>query len=66
MTKVEALEQEISKLTAEELAELRDWLLALDDQQWDEQIEVDAASGKLDLFFEKAVADHVAGKSRKL
>jgi hypothetical protein len=35
MTKVEALEEEIKKLSPEELAQLRDWLLERDAEEWD-------------------------------
>ena len=66
MTKLESLEEEIKKLSAEELAQLRDWLLERDAEEWDRQIERDAASGKLDKLFEKSVLDHRAGKSREI
>jgi hypothetical protein len=58
MTKVEMLEAEIEKLSSEEFAELREWLLEKDWEAWDRQIEADAASGKLDKLFEKAEAEH--------
>ena len=58
MTKLQLLEEEIKKLSPEELAQLRDWFLELDAQQWDREIERDAASGKLDKLFEKSLADH--------
>ena len=48
MSKVEQLEQEIEKLSPSEFAELRTWLLERDWEEWDRQIEIDAASGKLD------------------
>jgi hypothetical protein len=66
MTKLEALEEEIKKLAPYELAQLREWLLERDAEEWDLEIERDAASGKLDRLFEKSVADHRAGKSRKI
>ncbi|MBK5260438.1 MAG: hypothetical protein JJE51_12675 [Thermoanaerobaculia bacterium] len=66
MTKLEALEEEIKKLSPEELAKLRDWLLESDAQEWDRELERDAATGKLDKLFEKSVADHRAGKSREI
>jgi hypothetical protein len=66
MTKVEALEEEIKKLSPEELAQLRDWLLERDAEEWDREIERDAASGKLDKLFEKSLADHRAGKTREI
>ena len=54
MTKVELIEEEIKKLAPEELAQLRDWLMDLDAQLWDKQIEQDAASGKLDKLLKEA------------
>lgn len=66
MTKLEQLESEIQKLSADEFAQLREWLLELDAESWDRQIEQDAASGKLDKLFEKSVVDHRAGKSRQI
>lgn len=56
MTRVEAIEKEIRNLSRTEFAELRDWLLEKDWEQWDKQIEEDAASGKLDTLFERALA----------
>lgn len=66
MTKVQLLEEQIKKLSREELAQLRDWLLERDAEQWDGQIEQDAQSGKLGKVFEKSLADHKAGKSREV
>jgi flagellar motility protein MotE (MotC chaperone) len=66
MTKVQAIEEQIKTLSANELAELRDWLLEHDSVEWDRQIERDARSGKLENLFAKARADHAAGKSTKL
>jgi hypothetical protein len=66
MTKLQLLKEEIKKLAPEELAQLRNWFLELDAQQWDREIEQDAASGKLDKVFEKSLTDHRAGKSREI
>ena len=66
MTKLELIEQEIRSLSAGELAQLRTWFFELDAEQWDKEIERDAASGKLDKLFEKSLADHRAGKSREI
>lgn len=66
MTKLEALEEEIKKLSPEELAKLREWLLERDADAWDREIERDAESGKLDKLFEKSLTDHRAGKSREI
>jgi hypothetical protein len=66
MTKVEALEEEIKKLSPREMAQLRDWMSERDWEEWDEQIERDSEPGKLDELFAEAIADHKAGKSHKL
>jgi len=66
MTKLQLLEEGIRNLSPNERAELRDWLLELDADQWDRDIERDANSGKLDRVFENSLKDHRAGKSREL
>ena len=66
MTKVQAIEEQIKTLSSGELAELRDWLLEHDWSEWDRQIEMDAASGKLEKLFAKALQDHADGKSTTL
>jgi len=66
MTKVQALEEEIGKLSEVVLAELRQWFAECGADEWDREIEWDTALGKLDRLFEKAVADHLAGKSREI
>ena len=58
MTRVETLEHEIEELTPAEFAQLREWLLERDSEQWDQQIGQDSASGKLDSLFEEAERAH--------
>jgi hypothetical protein len=65
MTRLETLEEEIKKLSPTEFGKLRDWLLEKDWMQWDQQIEQDSASGKLDALFDEAEREHLAGKSTK-
>jgi hypothetical protein len=52
MTNVEAVEKEIERFTLTELAEFRRWYANFDADAWDEQIEADASSGKLDALAE--------------
>lgn len=66
MTRVETLEEQIQKLSQPEFMELRDWILEKDWERWDKQIEEDAAAGKLDKLFERALAAHRAGKSTEI
>ena len=63
MSKVESLEKRISALSAEELAEFRQWFAEFDAAAWDSQIERDAKAGKLDALADEALRDHAAGKS---
>lgn len=48
MRKIEEIEAQIQRLSREEFAELREWLLEQDGKSWDAQIEADAATEKLD------------------
>jgi len=63
---IEHIEDEIRKMNAEELAEFRNWFLEFDARQWDEQIEEDANTGKLDKLAENAVTSWRKGKATEL
>ncbi|HKH45366.1 MAG TPA: hypothetical protein VKM72_11930 [Thermoanaerobaculia bacterium] len=63
MTQVESLEQEIRKLSLQELAELRVWFLEYDSELWDRQIERDARAGRLDHLGKKALDFYNARKA---
>jgi len=63
MSKLEALEQKISALSPEELAEFRRWFAEFDAAAWDLRLERDAKSGKLDALADEALRDHARGKS---
>jgi predicted RNase H-like HicB family nuclease len=60
------LEHDVSALAPEELAAFRAWFIAYDDALWDQQMEADAAAGKLDAMAEAALAEHRAGKTKRL
>ncbi len=66
MTKIEALEREIRGLSAQELTEFRIWFAEFDAALWDIQLEADVAAGNLDALADEALAEHRAGRSRKL
>ncbi|MGA2400769.1 MAG: hypothetical protein ABSG91_03570 [Syntrophobacteraceae bacterium] len=66
MTRVQKLEREVKQLTPGELSAFRKWFEQYDAAQWDEQIEEDALSGKLDKLAEKALADHKAGRTNEI
>jgi hypothetical protein len=54
------------KISAEELKAFRDWFARFDAAAWDDQIEADAANGKLRALAERALEDHKAGRSTVL
>jgi hypothetical protein len=66
MSTVEQIEAAILKLSPQELSQVADWVLDLDEQRWDEQIEQDIAAGKLDFLAQEALAEFEAGNCRKL
>jgi hypothetical protein len=66
MSKVEALEEEVRKLSPEELVAFRKWFEEFDAQTWDRQIEADALAGKLDALAEEALKDYQAGRTTPL
>ncbi|NOS77737.1 MAG: hypothetical protein HOP35_07300 [Nitrospira sp.] len=66
MSKVEAIEEQIEKLSPQELAAFRRWYAAFDAEIWDRQFETDAKAGKLDALAEKALRAHTSGQSKPL
>ena len=63
---LQELEKTISDLPPEELAKFREWFIAFDAKNWDEQIEADVAAGRLDGLAEKAIREHRAGETTEL
>lgn len=68
---VKEIEQAVAQLPKEQLAEFRAWYAKFDSDAWDRQIEEDVAAGKLDALAEAALAeaalaDHKAGRTKKL
>lgn len=66
MSRLESVENEVKRLTSDELRAFRDWFSAFDADAWDRQFESDARSGRLDGLAERALRDHNAGKSTDL
>ncbi len=63
---IEDIEKAIEQLPKDQLRRFRAWYEEFDSDVWDEQIEKDAAAGKLDSLADAAIADHKAGKSKEL
>ena len=66
MSKVDALEREIEKLSAEELAAFRDWFATYDADAWDRQMEADVKAGKLDRLAAEVLAEHKRGETKAI
>ena len=66
MSRVELIQSSILSLSPEEYAQLRQWFVERDWEQWDKQIEEDSASGKLDFLIEEAMAEKAKGKLRNI
>jgi len=66
MSKVEAIEEQIEKLSPEELAAFRRWYVAFDAEAWDRQFEADVKAGRLDAFANEALRSHTSGQSNPL
>ncbi len=63
---VKDIEKAITELSRGQLRQFRAWYEKFDSDAWDEQIEKDAATGKLDSIADAAIAAHKAGKSKKI
>lgn len=63
---VEQIEAAILNLSETDFAKLRNWLLDLDYQQWDRQLEQDIMDGKLDDLAKEALAEFEAGDYQQI
>ena len=63
---IEELEKAVAKLPPEQFAEFRAWFEALDAARFDQKIERDATSGKLERFADQAIDEFRKGHAREL
>lgn len=63
---VEKIIHEIEDLPKAEYFELRHWFAEKDNSKWDQQIEDDSNSGKLDNLIEEALQDKISGNLKPL
>lgn len=66
MISVQEIEHAIQQLPKHDLVELRRWFIEFDEALWDEQIERDAITGKLDALAAEALAEYHSGKVTEL
>jgi hypothetical protein len=62
MSTVVEIESAITNLPKKEFWELATWFDDVKNRAWDEQMEADAAAGKLDFLFEEASAERAKRK----
>lgn len=63
---IEQIEKAILNLSETDFTKLRNWLLDLDYQQWDQQLEQDINEGKLDALAQEALAEFKAGEYQEI
>jgi hypothetical protein len=66
MGKTDEIKRAVSKLGAGELAKFRAWFEEFDAARFDNKIERDAQSGKLDRLADEAIAEFRNGRAREL
>jgi BioD-like phosphotransacetylase family protein len=63
---IQELETAIKKLSTKELASLTSWLIDYHEKIWDQQIEEDLDSGKLDQLLDEIDSEYEAGLAKSL
>jgi len=64
--RVQSAERIVEELSPEELNQFSVWFADFQDRLWEQQIESDSTSGKLDSLAAKAMRDFDAGLVRKI
>ncbi len=65
MDRVEEIEAAITRLPPEEYRRLVDWIREREQTRWDEQMDLDSASGKLDFLFREGKDESAQGLVRE-
>ena len=65
MDKVEEIETAIDSLPPEDFRRIAQWFRERDQRHWDERLDSDSASGKLDFLFEEVENESAQGLLRK-
>jgi hypothetical protein len=64
MSRVEEIERAIQELSAEEFARIAQRVHELEQERWDEEMDRDAAAGKLDFLIAEADENRLHGRLR--
>ena len=66
MSKINTIRKAIETLSEEEYVQLRQWFSNRDWKKWDQEIENDSKSGKLDFLIREALDQKRQGKLKDL
>lgn len=65
MDRVEEIEAAIEHLPSEEYRRIVEWFRLREQRRWDDQLDADSFSGKLDFLFDEADAESAKGTLRE-
>jgi len=65
MSRVEEIEAAIEGLPPEEYRRIVQWFLLREQGRWDEQVDADSVTGKLDFLFDEAETESAKGLLRE-
>ena len=65
MSRVEEIEAAIDGLPPEEYGRIVQWFRAREQKRWDEQMDADSLTGKLDFLFDEAESESARGLLRE-
>ena len=66
MTKVKEIQAAIQSLSPDDFTYLRKWMMELDWEQWNQEIEADSNLGKLDFLIDEALIEKAENKLQEL
>ena len=64
MSRIQEIEDAIDRLPPEEFRHIARWVREREQQHWDEQLDRDSTSGKIDLLFDEAQEENKKGLVR--
>ena len=66
MSKVDEIKAAIEALPQEDYAQLKRWFSEKEWEEWDQQIDADSESGKLDFLVKEALDEKAKGRLKEL
>jgi hypothetical protein len=65
VSRIEEIEAAIEGLSADEYRRIVQWVRMREEKRWDDQLDSDSSSGKLDFLFEEADSESAKGLVRE-